>query len=86
MNTLKKFWHSVKRNPVLNFFILTAIGQFTQDYLNHNIDVDHFAGYVATLLIGVIARMFTVPTNEHYDKVDAAYSKGFDDSESARVD
>ncbi len=72
----RKLWKSVKRNPVLNFFVLTAIGQFSQDYITGNVDWDHFTGYVATVLIGVIARMFTVPVDKHEAEVEKAYMKG----------
>lgn len=72
----RKLWKSVKRNPVLNFFVLTAIGQFSQDYITGNVDWDHFTGYVATVLIGVIARMFTVPVDEHKAEVVKAYKTG----------
>lgn len=55
----------IKRNPVLNIFILTALGQFSHDYLAGAVDWDNFTVYIATLAMGVIARMFAVPTSEH---------------------
>lgn len=73
---VKKLWNSIKRNPVINFFVLTAIGQMAQDYILGNIDWEHITGYVATVCIGVLARMFVVPVEEHEDKVQDAYMKG----------
>jgi hypothetical protein len=70
MNVARKIWHSIKRNPVVNFFVLTAIGQMSQDYLTGQIDFEHITGYIATVLIGIIARMFTVPVTEHEDMID----------------
>lgn len=64
-----KLWKSIKRNPVLNVFILTAFGQFLHDYLAGAVDWDNITVYVATLAMGVIARMFVVPENEHYEKM-----------------
>jgi metal-dependent HD superfamily phosphatase/phosphodiesterase len=73
---MRKLWNSIKRNPVLNIFILTALGQFLHDVLANAVDWDNLAVYMATLAMGVIARMFVVPETEHLDAVEKAYMEG----------
>ena len=65
MVALRKFWRSVKRNPVINAFIVAVLVQLLQDYRANAIDWAHFAGYFAMLCIAVAARQFTVPNDEH---------------------
>lgn len=66
MNSL---WRSIKRNPVLNFFVAAAITQFSQDYIAGDIDWAHFTSYAATLAFGIAARMFVVPLRDHENTV-----------------
>jgi hypothetical protein len=65
MKYVRKLWHSIRRNPVINAVILAALTQFFQDYVSHEIDWTHFWSYAATLAFGVMAREFTVPLSEH---------------------
>lgn len=67
---MNKIWGSIKRNPVINAFMAAVLFQLTQDYLAHEINWAHFAGYFATLCLGVIARGFTVPLSKHEDLKD----------------
>lgn len=60
-----KFWNAVRRNPVVNAFVIAAATQFFQDWRAGNIDTAHILGYVSMLVISVAARQFTVPTKEH---------------------
>lgn len=73
---MRKLWNSIKRNPVLNIFFLTALGQFSHDYLAGSVEWDNLSVYGATLVMGVIARMFVVPETEHLDAVEKAYMDG----------
>lgn len=73
---MKKLWNSVKRNPVLNIFFLTVLGQFSHDYLAGSVEWDNLSVYGATLVMGVIARMFVVPEFEHEKAVEEAFWRG----------
>lgn len=70
MNAVRNLWTSIKRNPVINAFILAAIGQVLNDYLNNEIGWDNLGVYISTVAIGVIARMFTVPESENRELKD----------------
>lgn len=67
MKLLRKFWKSVKRNPVVNIFVLTAVGEISHDYLEGTIDWDNISVYATTVVMGVLARMFVVPLSEHVE-------------------
>lgn len=73
MKIFKKIWKSVKRNPVLNAFALAVATQIWQDYVLGKIDWAHFFGYLFTLILGVIARFFTVPESEHREELARRY-------------
>lgn len=75
---MTKLWNSIKRNPVINAFILAAICQVVNDYLNNEIGWDNLGVYIGTVCIGVIARMFTVPEVEHAAKMVALKQKNSD--------
>lgn len=59
-----KFWNSVKRNPVINAFVIATVAQIAHDYLADQIDWTNITGYISMVLIGVAARQFTVPASE----------------------
>lgn len=69
MKTFKKFWTGVKRNPVINAFIVAVLMQLFQDWQANTIDWPHFWGYLFTLSLSIMARSFTVPAKEHEEKV-----------------
>lgn len=65
MNLASKVWKSVRRNPVINAFLLAMLAQFAHDYFAKQVDWTNIVGYVAMVFIGVATRMFTVPEKEH---------------------
>lgn len=71
---LKNLWVAIKRNPVLNAFIGAVIVQFLSDLKTDQVDWAHITGYVAMLLFGVAARMFTTPSKEHKESVENLHS------------
>lgn len=71
MFQLNSLWSRVKRNPVINAFLLAIAAQFFQDLEAGAIDWQHLLGYFATLCFGVMAREFTVPEKEHRQSVEA---------------
>ena len=62
---LRKTLLSIKRNPVINAFLLAVLVQVLQDWRANNIDFAHIFGYLATVCIAVATRMFVVPFREH---------------------
>lgn len=70
MKTLKNFWVSIKRNPVVLAFLTAVAMQVFQDYMANSIDWAHFFGYISMVCLSVIARGFTVPAKEHSETVD----------------
>ena len=69
MKLLKNFWVSVRRNPVINAFLIAVALQVFQDWRMGNIDFAHILGYLATTFIAVATRYFTVPEKEHFQEV-----------------
>lgn len=67
-----KFWNSIKRNPVINGFILAVLLQAFQDWRTNQIDTSHILGYAATLVLSVAVRQFTTPASEAKE----AYMRG----------
>lgn len=63
--TVSKFWKSIRRNPVINGFILATVAQISHDFLAKQIDWTNIIGYLSLVLIGVATREFTVPVSEH---------------------
>lgn len=75
MTLLKKFWRSIKRNPVINVFVVGVTAQA----INHAISVGDFelkniAFYAMQIALAAIAREFVVPLNEH-EKLKESVSK-----------
>lgn len=66
---MKKLWKSIRRNPVINAFVLALAGQVAHDYLAKQIDWTNIVGYLSLVFIGVAAREFTVPENEHEERM-----------------
>lgn len=62
---MRTIWKSIRRNPVINAFVLALAGQVAHDYLANQIDWTNIVGYFSLVFIGVAAREFTVPENEH---------------------
>ena len=71
---MNRIWTSIRRNPVINAFILAALAQLSQDYIAGDIDFAHILSYLATLCFGVMARGFAVPLTEHEDTIDNLHS------------
>ena len=69
---MKRLWVSIKRNPVVNAFLLAVLVQVLQDWRGNNIDFAHIFGYLATVCIAVATRMFVVPIEEHEDAKEKA--------------
>lgn len=67
---MREIIRRIKRNPVLNIFITVAVGQFAHDYLAGAVQWDDIVTYLATLVMGVIARMYVVPVEDHEDLKD----------------
>lgn len=67
---LKNLWVAIKRNPVLNAFVAAVAVQFLSDLKTDQVDWAHITGYVAMLLLGVAARMLTVPSKEHNETIE----------------
>jgi len=65
MTLLRRFWHSIKRNPVINGFIAAMFAQLAHDYFANQIDWTNIVGYFSMLFIGVAVREFTVPAKEN---------------------
>lgn len=65
MQFAHKLWKSIKRNPVINGFILALFGQIAHDYLANQIDWTNWVGYFGMVFIAVAVREFTVPEKEH---------------------
>jgi hypothetical protein len=81
---VRKFWKSVKRNPVINAFVIACATQIAHDYLANQIDWTNVVGYLAMVLIGVATREFTVPLSTHHDlqaKVSQAIVEGLGQSD-----
>lgn len=64
MKFVRRAWFVIRRNPVINAFMVAVLIQFLQDLRANAIDWPHFAGYASALLLGVMARTFTVPKAE----------------------
>jgi hypothetical protein len=67
--TISKLWKSIRRNPVINAFLIAVAAQIAHDFLAHEIDWTNILGYLSMVLIGVATREFTVPLSEHQDKI-----------------
>lgn len=66
---LRTLGRIIKRNPVINGFIVAMLAQFAHDYMANEIDWTNIAGYFATLFIAVAVRERTVPLGDHEKKV-----------------
>lgn len=62
---MKALLNVIKRNPVINGFILMILAQFLHDYMANEIDWTNISGYVASLFIAVAVRERTVPLAKH---------------------
>ena len=91
--TLTKFWISVKRNPVINGYLIAIALQIYLDYTTNNIDFAHILGYLATVVMSVAVREFTVPLSEHLsfmkqltadaqNRAASSYLRGVEDGET----
>lgn len=65
MKTIKKFWQSVKRNPVIMGFAAAVATQFFQDWRANQIDTAHILGYLSAMILSVAVRQFTIPVQDH---------------------
>lgn len=71
---VRNIWVAIKRNPVINAFVAAVIVQFLSDLKTDQVDWPHILGYAAALLMGVAARMFTVPSKEHTETIENLHS------------
>lgn len=74
--SLKSIVRAIKRNPVINAFLMAVVIQVLQDGLAGNIDRAHIFGYLGMVCIAVATRMFVTPTREAEDAKANAYMKG----------
>lgn len=66
MKTFEKFWRSIKRNPVVNVFVIGVLAQAANHAINvGDFDLRNFAFYAFQLALAAIAREFVVPLSEH---------------------
>jgi hypothetical protein len=65
MSLLKKLWITVRRNPVINAFLAAVAIQIAHDALANQIDWTNILGYLATVLLGVMARALVTPNAKH---------------------
>lgn len=73
--TITNVWTAIKRNPVINAFLMAVGLQVLQDWRAGDIDFAHLFGYLATVVLAVATRMFTVPFKEHAETVDNLHSE-----------
>lgn len=75
-STIANIWTSIKRNPVINAFLIAVATQVFQDWRTGDIDLAHIWGYLAAVMIAVATRQFTTPSKE-VDKIEReAYMRG----------
>lgn len=66
MTLLKKFWRSIKRNPVINVAVVGILMQAANHaYTTGDFNLKNFSFYAFQLALAAIAREFVVPLNEH---------------------
>lgn len=75
MRLLRKFWKSVKRNPVILATLASMALQFIQDYDSGAITTDNLFKYLTTLGLGFLAREFVVPLKEHNEALVSASAR-----------
>lgn len=68
-STLTNIWVAIKRNPVINAFLIAVATQVFQDWREGQIDFAHIWGYLGMVCIAVATRTFTVPEKEHHETV-----------------
>lgn len=75
MKLIRSLWKSIRRNPVINAFLLAVGLQIAHDWLANQIDWTNIAVYLSTVCMAVFTREFTVPVNEHETAVADARMK-----------
>lgn len=65
MKFLSTIWKSIKRNPVINAFLIAVATQIAHDVIANEVDWTNIVGYLAMVCIAVAAREFTVPVKEN---------------------
>jgi hypothetical protein len=90
--TLLNWWVAIKRNPVINGFLIAVATQVLQDWRAGNIDFAHIFGYLAAVFIAVATRHFTTPAKEMKklnretnDLIVKAYGEGVIEGRSQRL-
>lgn len=81
-NFISRVWNSIRRNPVINAFVLATTVQFLQDFQAGQIDRAHISGYLLNLILGVAARRLVTPTREAIQQNAKSFVAG---AESART-
>lgn len=87
MNSLRIIWTSIRRNPVINAFLIAVATQIAHDVIANEVDWTNVAGYLAMVAIAVATREFTSPAKEKQalsDSYRAALQKIYKDSDIAK--